>query len=399
MLITNKYIRKLVWGIGFALFCAMLAGIYSGFTKQKNRVIIRTKNKKYELISIPDTLMFTIMTFLAAIRLNVGSDYYNYYKRFNNVRKDLSFLTDIIPSFDGYRILSYIVKQFTDNEYAIFGVVAILLYWFFFRLIKKEVKDKAAAFICYLYLGFYANSLNILKQCIAMMFVMCFYKMLREKYFIKSIIFAFFAILFHYSAIFALIIIGILTIMEIKPSYRFLFIGIVAGLLFALFLPQVIRLLITFIPSASGYEVYIDWRRNNQIRMVLAMVGMCFIYTFLLVVIMKNRNLIRKENEMRYYEIVFLIIGLCINIASIRIWVVQRISLYFYQFIILILPTMFQGMEPETRKRTKRLIYIMMFIYLMFSGMFLGENEYYSYNTIFSGDRPIYDADFNKMFQ
>lgn len=399
MLITNKYLRKLVWGIGFALFCAMLAGIYSASTKQKNKVVIKTKVKKYELLSISDFLLFFIMTSFAAIRLNVGSDYYNYYKRFNNVRKDMSLFTDILPTFDGYKILSYIVKQFTNNEYAIFCVVAIILYWFLFRLIKNEVEDKVAAFICYLYLGFFANSLNILKQCIAMMFVLCFYNMLREKKIVRSVIFALLAFLFHYSALFALVIIGVITILEIKPSYRFLFLGIISGLIFALFLPQVVTLLFKFVPSASGYEVYVDWRRNNQIRMVLAMVGMCFIYTFLLFVIVRNKDLIRKKNETRYYEITFLIIGLCINIASLRIWVVQRLSLYFYQYIILILPTMFQGMDPEDRKKTKRLLYLLMFIYLMFSGMFLGENEYYSYNTIFSGDRPIYDADFNKMFQ
>ena len=80
-------------------------------------------------------------------------------------------------------------------------------------------------------------------------------------------------------------------------------------------------------------------------------------------------------------------------------WVVQRIALYFYQFIILILPTMFQGMDNEKRKWMKQNVFLVMFIYLIFSGIFFGENEYYSYNTIFSGERPIYDADYNKMFR
>lgn len=397
MLITNKYLRKLVWGIGFALFCALLSGIYSSSAKNRRSVIVRYRGVKKELFFLPNLMMFLVMTVFAGIRLNVGSDFYNYYMRFNNIHKEMSFMDDILITFDGYKWLSYLIKQFTDYEYAIFTVIAVMLYGFLFRLIKDEVKDHAAAFTCYLFLGFFANSLNILKQCIAMMFVMCFYKMLREKKMVKCATFAVLAVLFHYSAVFALAIIGVFTVIKIKPSRKLFFIAIVSGVFMVLVLPQIISLIIKFIPSASGYAVYINWRRNGQIRLVLAVVGMSLMYAILLWVIIKNKNIIKEQNETRYLEILFLIIGLCINIASIRIWVVQRMALYFYQFIILILPTMFQGMKSDKKRRIKQVLYLVMFMYLIFSGIFLGENEYYSYNTVFSGDKPMYDADFNRL--
>lgn len=400
MLITNNYIRKLVWGIGFAIFCAILAFIYSALSKRRKRTFVVFHGQRRELLSLGDFVVFFIMTTMASIRLNVGSDYYNYYTTFNNVARNAVLTKDDLVAQRGYYLLSYIIKQFTDNKYAIFAVIAIILYAFLFYWLKSELdaEDRLMAFTCYLFLGFFSNSLNILKQCIAMMFVMCFYKALREKHIFKCIIFAISAVLFHYASFFVLVIVGIVTIMKIRPSKKMFYLSVAVGVAFAIFLPRIIHLIIRFVPSAAGYEVYIDWRRNNQIRLVLAVVGTAIMYLFLLYNIINKREQIKNLNQARYFEITFLIIGLCINIASVRIWIVQRIALYFYQFIILVLPVMLRTIEQSRRTRVKRIMCFSMFLFLIFLGIFMGENEYYSYNTIFSGDKPIYDVDFNRMF-
>ena len=401
MLITNKYIRKLVWGIGFAIFCAILAHIYSYLSKKRKRTFIVFHGHRRELLSLSDIVLFCILTIMASIRLNVGSDYYNYYTLFNSVSRDDVITKDSLVAQSGYYLLSYLIKQFTDNKYAIFAVIAIVLYAYLFCWIKTELdaEDRSMAFTCYLFLGFFSNSLNILKQCMAMMFVMCFYKALREKHIFKCIVFAISAVLFHYVSFFVLVIIGIVTIMKIRPSKKMFYLSVAVGVAFAIFIPQIIRFIIRFVPSAAGYEVYIDWRRNNQFRLVLAVVGTSIMYLFLLYNIINKSEQIKNLNQTRYFEITFLIIGLCINIASVRIWVVNRIALYFYQFMILVLPVMLRTIEPSKRTRKKRMVCFTMFLFLIFLGIFMGENEYYSYNTIFSGDKPIYDVDFNRMLR
>lgn len=399
MIITDKYLRKLVWGIGFALFCALIALFYSYLFQKNKRVFISVNGHRREVLSFADFIIFFVLTVVASIRLNVGSDYYNYYTLFNSIPADFKLTKDLFVSQSGFYLLSYFVKLFTDNEYAIFAVVAIILYAFLFYLFKEEVEDRPAALTCYLFLGFYANSLNLLKQCIAMMFVMCFYRELRKHHILTSILFAMLAVLFHYSAIFVLVIIGIVTIIKIEPTIKLFYLSIATGLLFAILLPELIKLVIHFVPSASGYGIYINWRRNNQIRLVLGVLGTIIIYLLLINRVVREKDPIKAISNNRYYELTFLIIGLCINIASIRIWVVQRIALYFYQFIILILPAYFQSIEVKRRNNSKVLLYSIMFVYLVFSGIFLGENEYYSYNTVFSGDSPIYDADFNQQFR
>lgn len=400
-MLDNSYVRKLVWGLGFAVFCFAIGRLYKYLLCKKNKVVINSRFGKYSLFSLADACIFLILTVLAAIRLNTGSDYYNYYIRFNAISGSPQDIKKYFLKMDGYSLLSCIIKHFTDNKYAIFGVIAVILYGYLFFVINKESEDKAMSLVCYLYLGFFANSLNILKQCIAMVFVLCFYRAMKDKRFGRAILFAVLAVVFHYSVIFILGCILCLTVVKVEPSERLLRFSVISGVCAALFLPTIVTIFIRIIPSASGYLVYVDWRRNNQIRLVIAVLGMSLMYFILCSYLVKNREVIKKVSEARYFEIVLLIIGLCINIASVRIWIVQRISVYFYQFIILILPAMFKGLELEGKNvaRIKRNIMIMMFVYLIFCGIFLGENEYYSYHTIFSGGEPIYDVDYNKMFR
>ena len=165
--------------------------------KKRNKVIISVAGTKHSLFSIADIFMFIFMTIFAGIRLNVGSDYYNYFIRFNNANENLTSIKDVIFTSDGYRLLSVIVKQFTENEYAIFSVVAIIIYSHLFFFINKETEDKSSAFACYLFLGFFSNSLNILRQCIAMMLVINFYISFRERKIAKSLIFVVLSFMFH----------------------------------------------------------------------------------------------------------------------------------------------------------------------------------------------------------
>ena len=122
---------------------------------------------------------------------------------------------------------------------------------------------------------------------------------------------------------------------------------------------------------------------------------MCVIYAVLIYIILKYRGNVKAINKKRYHEIVFLIIGLAINVIAIRQWIINRIAIYFYQFIILILPCIFENMDFNKKRKLKIAIYSLMFLYMIFSSVFLGENEYYSYNTIFSGDAVISDVQYN----
>ncbi|WP_105106706.1 EpsG family protein [Streptococcus suis] len=393
----DRYLHMFSWGVLYATFSLCLVSLYR--TLQNSETVLylsRNNGKKKPLLHSSDAIIYLIMTIVSAIRLNTGSDFYNYYTYFDQILiRYNSFEEVFFQSQSGYFALSYIIKQITDYQYAIFAVIAVFSYAYLFYLIRSEVEDTTSALLTYMFLGYYAYSNNILKQYIAMNFVMATYLALSRRKYFKTILFAVGAMLFHYSSVLVLVILFFAS--RFKPTFNKYYLAIVGGLVVALNLNTLFAIFFKLIPSASGYEIYVNWRRSDQIRLVLAVLGMAIMHGILIYYILKYKDKIKKQDERRYREIIFLIIGLAINILSIRQWIINRIAVYFYQFIILILPTMFSSLEVENKKRLKIVLYIIMFIYMIFISIFLGENEYFSYNTIFSGDQPISDVIYNQI--
>lgn len=392
----NRYLHMLSWGLLYSVFSSVVVTLYKYMFAREKVICFTVQNRRKVVVSYADLVIYLVITTISAIRLNTGSDFYNYYIYFNQVRERYSSIREILlQSQSGYWILSYLVKMFTDYEYAIFVVIAVLSYAYLFRLIRNEVDDLPCALTCYFFLGFYAYSNNMLKQYIAMAFVMSAHLNYNKKKFLKCAFCCLGAFCFHYSA--GLVLALMILIRNIKVSMSRYRLSIILGVVGAVTLNYIFVIFFRLIPSASGYEKYINWRRTGQFRLVAAVAGMSLIYAILIYVITKHKDKIKMVSEQRYREIIFLIAGLCINILSIRQWIIFRIATYFYQFIILILPTMFVGMDYHMKKKLKIFLYSVMFLYMIFSSVFLGENEYFSYNTVFSGAKPMSDVQYNIM--
>ena len=389
-----RYMHMLSWGLLYSFFSFVVVYIYRNLNRTTGMVVVNFGKKELWKLNTADLIAYFLITTVSAIRLNTGSDFYNYYQYFNQVKEKYTSLKEIlIQSQGGYYALSWIVKSITDYEFAIFVVIAVFSYAYLFYMIRKEVKDTPCALACYMFLGYYAYSNNILKQYIAMSLIMCAYLNYDRKKLLKFIIFVALATCFHYSALFVAPIMFV--VRKLEPSFGKYWLAIIGGGVVGIGLSQILTILIRLIPSASGYSKYIDWRRSDHFRLIAAVFGMCVIYAVLIYIILKYRGNVKAINKKRYHEIVFLIIGLAINVIAIRQWIINRIAIYFYQFIILILPCIFENLDFNKKRKLKIAIYSLMFLYMIFSSVFLGENEYYSYNTIFSGDAVISDVQYN----
>ena len=357
-------------------------------------LVLYRKGRVCKKLWVSDFVIFLIITFISSIRLNTGSDYYNYYLYFNEVKEYFSSLSDvIIKTHNGFFVLSYFLKSVTDFPYAIFVFVAVFSYYYLFKLLRSEVRDIPSALVCYFFLGYYAYSNNMIKQYIAMAFVMSAYLLFIRNHKFKSVVCCFMAVFFHYSALFVLIIMFL--VRRLKPNMNMYWINIVIGIVGALTLNTFLSAFFDVFSSASGFAKYINWRRSGQFRLIAAVTAMCAMYAVLTYYIVKYKNKILSISKNRYQEIIFLLIGVCINIIAIRQWIINRMAVYFYQFVLLILPVLFESMGANEKKKLKTLLYCLMFGYMIFSSIFLGENEYFSYDTIFSGNQPISDKQYN----
>ncbi|WP_392364489.1 hypothetical protein, partial [Streptococcus suis] len=96
----------------------------------------------------------------------------------------------------------------------------------------------------------------------------------------KTILFAVGAMLFHYSSVLVLVILFFAS--RFKPTFNKYYLAIVGGLVVALNLNTLFAIFFKLIPSASGYEIYVNWRRSDQIRLVLAVLGMAIMHGILI---------------------------------------------------------------------------------------------------------------------
>ncbi len=136
------------------------------------------------------------MTIVSAIRLNTGSDFYNYYTYFDQILIRYNSFEEV---FFNHRvgILLYPTSlsklQIISTLFCSYHSIFICLP---FYLIRSEVEDTTSALLTYMFLGYYAYSNNILKQYIAMNFVMATYLALSRRKYFKTILFAVGAMLF-----------------------------------------------------------------------------------------------------------------------------------------------------------------------------------------------------------
>lgn len=396
----DRLIHMASWGVIYSLFSMIIIYIYRVLLKirvNRKRIAIRIKTHTFTCFPIADVTIFFILTIVAAVRCNVGSDYYNYYVFFNSVTSRYNSLSEIFSSsiFNGYYALSYIVKLVSNNRYIIFTVVAVIFYYYLFTMIRNESEDYEVSLWCYMYLGFFANSLNIIRQYFAMTFVLMAYFSWKRKKPVFTLLFCCLSIMFHYSAIIAIALFIVATFIEpTKLMGQLIWIvGIISGIL----LPSFLEIIFKLLSSASGYAKYVSWDRNNQIRLQLAVIGSCIVYSILLKMILDKRTLIKKRHYQKYRELTLLFVGLLINIIGIRMWVLARIGMYFNMMYIFILPTYFKCLDESEYQKKRLFIYSLLFVYSIFISIFLGENEYYSYSTIFNSI-PMTIPEYNSLY-
>lgn len=348
-------------------------------------------DKKTKKIQIIDIVMIVLLIVISGIRCNFGSDTYNYYRQYVTI--DI-FYEGFWEAFNssyqsGFISLCYIIYQITHFDFAIFWVVAIIIYPTVIIYIRKKAQKPSLAFAMYMLMGFFVISNNILKQNIAMIILMiAYFSFLKKKKYMRYALLVFIASKFHATAIIG----GILLIIgtRINPTYKNLKIFIILGVIGALLYNVVVPIAIQNISILSRYESYIDMDRSitTIIRGTLNTVSYVIMYTILAVTLIKNKDRIKEvegQNSLIDEQISFLFIAIMFSIISISNQTINRIGLYFYQFIIFMLPSLFYiKYDSEKKKKYMTLLIILILGWFLFNNIIGAENRYYDYSTYFT---------------
>lgn len=188
----------------FSLLFMGLAGIFDcrDWSSEKGKLVLVRRR-----VLIPFFLIsLCVPVLLAAIRKDVGSDFYNYqvqYREINTIQTFREFVDKSRRTDPGYMLLNMVVHRIFHREQMIFAINALLIYACFFAGIIQEHKSHSVMLGLFVfYTCFFFMSMNIIRQYIAIAMIFYAMRFLCERKGGRFFLWVMLASLFHKTAVF-----------------------------------------------------------------------------------------------------------------------------------------------------------------------------------------------------
>ena len=313
----------------------------------------------YDFGRFAPILIGALLSTLAAVRYDVGSDYSLYVDLFARINPDsLLESTQSNPQSYTYAVLQFLIRQFTSQPMYLLGLSAAIPLLTTFWAFKRLNLQLSSAVYVYYFLGFYALSLNAVRQSISVgiLFLAITYK---EKSKPRFYTLAFLAGTFHSSAFIALLIYLVISNLSFnKRNVTLLTITVLAIGVFTN-LDIVKQFLSVFGPR---YETHLNsepastgtWM-NISIKMFIFLLILYFI---------GNKGENNKINMYLYFGILVLALALTAN-------VIGRLEPYFSIFFTVAISKM--PTDSNGASICRKVIFLLLFVYFGFYVTFYNE--------------------------
>lgn len=337
-------------------------------------LLLFTKNQRLKpLMPIVYTFCLIYIITLVSIRFQVGSDFVNYSRIFNNIGSD-----EFERMEFGFKWLLLGLNEINLDTQLLFFFISCLIYISVFKTFKKI--HSVSLLIVWLIL-FFLPSLNLMRQHIALALITLALAYFDKKR--KYLLLVLLASSFHYTGLF-----GFVYLLLAKIKIRWLWVMVLLSPIL-IFVDLAKILLSTGIFSDSYYLFYLEDDTIYAGEQTLSIGGLFRIllpFAFILIYRNDNRIFINiiKNSLAIYIALYFL---------SIKFYILYRIYTMFLVFI----PFAVYYMLSETKliSRIFTLSYIIGLLLLFQKGIFeqtinpANGNSIYPYQTIFS-DNIIY---------
>lgn len=401
MVRLKYYISFTVLYIAFSVLMIWLLGF-------KKKITIGTYYSAAANHRIKDILFAFIMIYIAAIKMNFGSDYWSYSLIYNRALTSYSGIPDIFEQRgilgSGLYVVAYILKSFTHSigwdtpieHNFIFIVCSIISTWAIIVQIRKHSENYQWSMAIYFLMGYFMIANNILKQQIAMVFLLFAYDALLEKKNVKYVCLCLFACLFHVTAIFPTLLFPLVIKIKMDKRAIYIFVGICLAITASL--PVTMR----FFANASflGYTKYFEnFATYSQASVGKTYaIGSFIAYMIIFICAYKFKDLLFKNDYISYSYLALLSAGLIINALAFNFWLLIRVSLYFYQFVIFLVPNIISQVNPS--RRQLRYIKVALIVFAAFYVLYSWDNHYFAFHTIYNeGMEPAYLDYYISMYE
>lgn len=248
-------------------------------------------------------------------------------------------ITPLVYPFDfevGYFTLTKICAFFGMSKTAFLFLIAMIIYIPVFVTIQKHSRIPYLSILSYFAFGMFTYSLGIFRQMIAISILLCGWKYVRERKLLMYLIFIGLAMLFHATAIIAIL----LYLLYGVKWRRIIWFVFPAEILFVVFGRQMAMLAFSLLPQYSGY-IGKQYDQQGGSYLMLLLLNVILITC----IILDKRG--RFSDDM---TICALILAVLIQPIGYSMAIFGRIVPYFSIYLIFALPDAVYGMGKTLRK-------------------------------------------------
>lgn len=322
----------------------------------------RLGNKQYSLLIWSAIITLCIV---GMFRFDVGWDYPAYY---NSV---LEYSSLEKRKFELFNYLLIGCAYYLNSPFIVFGLYAGLTYYFILTTLKQHSVDFKLAFLIFFFI-FYIFSFGAIRQALALSITFWGWRYIKSQCFFRYLLVCIVAMLFHSSAIIALLV---------YPAYHWLNfkkIVIISILLFS-----GMQLLVYILEYIGLYAVYL-----NQVEDFSGGAFIRFYYVFfvlILFVLFKQRS--RDIDTLRLFNIV------CFGVAFPFIFGAHmgtRLGYFFLFYLMLLVPKVLSLYSWKIRLICIIGVAIYFLMLLFVSTRNLEKSPYTPYRFIWEVSNPVF---------
>ncbi|MDD2495122.1 MAG: EpsG family protein [Tissierellia bacterium] len=317
--------------------------------------LFKTKSIKNTKKKIILTIILSIIIFITGFRgVNVGNDTISYVSFFKVLSNDSIDILEVNFFEKGFILYNVIINKIFSDYRALLLISSTLISIPIFLEIYKKSYNIWLSTMLYINLMFFFNSMNIMRQFIALSIVFCFLKYVEQRKFFKFLFGVLLASTFHQTAIIAIVY---YFIYDKKMNLKHFFILLFTS--FVIFINiETIFYYYTFL-FPKRYIVYEQRLNDINIASILDLiVSICFFILSLLLFKTKIKKIEDKDNNINFY-INATFVSVLINILAVKLNVLNRISIYFSIFNILLIPNVLSYIKNS---KTRNIIITIIFL-------------------------------------
>lgn len=317
--------------------------------------IVNKNNKKVYIIFA--LLSMLPLLLVSALRYDVGTDYsFRYAPDYINIANggNVSNLEIL------FKTLIKICLLFTCSYQSIFIVTSIFIIVPIFLLIYKKSKYPLISILIFVIGAFYFESLNLVRQYLSMVIILCSYPLLVDKKIVKWLLCVILAAMLHKTSLLAIMLLPLIKKEFFTPKITFLISSAI------LVLGPLLRKMMILLISFTSYSNYINtiYSKMDIRETIIILNIVVYIIMYLLYRSKKQNDKINQE-DILFLNIQGMAVAMCM--ISIQFSIMYRLVAYLMIFQIISIP----NLSNINRKNTKILLLVLLTMYCI--------NFYYLY--------------------